>query len=117
MSHVRRNGKHHAYRDPEEWSRAGKHASIFDDTTCDDCGMETNHIKRDDDGAEFYMVKPAVWKAAEAAGGKANFLCVGCLEDRVGRPLRSSDFTDAPLNTAPDWEYGRSARLRDRLRR
>ncbi len=26
------------------------------------------------------------------------FLCVGCLEERLGRRLTSYDFTDAPLN-------------------
>jgi hypothetical protein len=68
---------------------------------------------------EFYMVQDSVWKRArmEPCGG---FLCIGCLEKRIGRRLRARDFTDCPLNdlnfVKPNGEPGRkSARLRNRL--
>jgi hypothetical protein len=69
------------------------------------------------------MVKPKVWWAAW--DGRARWwqeyvpgqmvLCVGCLEARIGRTLRASDFTKAPLND-PD-KHRMSDRLLDRLRR
>lgn len=41
--------------------------------------------------SEIYTVKPTVWRAAgmEAEGG---CLCIGCLEERIGRQLRPKDF-------------------------
>lgn len=41
--------------------------------------------------SEVYTVKPAVWRAAGmvADGG---CLCIGCLEERIGRPLQPKDF-------------------------
>ncbi|SOD63658.1 hypothetical protein SAMN06297387_11211 [Streptomyces zhaozhouensis] len=68
---------------------------------------------------EFFMVHDPVWAKArmENYGG---FLCVGCLEKRIGRRLRRGDFTDCPMNK-PDFTYldGRpvpkSRRLRNRL--
>jgi hypothetical protein len=43
------------------------------------------------------MVHDAVWKAAgmEPYGG---VLCIGCLEERLGRHLTADDFMDVPLN-------------------
>jgi hypothetical protein len=66
---------------------------------CRDCGVDTNAI------GEFYIVRDDVWPIAPEGG----MLCVGCLEERIGRPLEPGDFTDAPFN----WEacYGRSWRL------
>ena len=68
---------------------------------------------------EFYMVHDSVWRKARM-GEFAGFLCVGCLEKRIGRRLRPADFTDCPMNK-PDFTYrdGRpvpkSHRLRNRL--
>lgn len=41
--------------------------------------------------SEVYTVKPAVWRAAGmvADGG---CLCIGCLEERIGRQLQPKDF-------------------------
>jgi hypothetical protein len=43
------------------------------------------------DRSEAYFVRPSVWKAAgmEVLGG---CLCIGCLEQRLGRKLRPKDF-------------------------
>jgi len=82
---------------------------------CTDCRIDTTpctgrrgcrHIGR----WEYYMVRPAVWRRAGAGRG---FLCIGCLERRLGRRLRPADFTDAPVNNPADrWA---TPRLADRL--
>lgn len=45
---------------------------------------------------EWYMVTDEVWAAAGMP--HRGFLCVGCLEGRLGRELSGPDFTDAPVN-------------------
>jgi hypothetical protein len=50
--------------------------------------------------SEVYTVTPEVWRAAglEDWGG---CLCIGCLEQRIGRRLKPNDFLpDHPFNTA-----------------
>jgi hypothetical protein len=63
------------------------------------------------------MVRDEVWERAWADRDRLphgkEFLCVGCLETRLGRMLTHADFTDAPVNTYS--KRGASARLRDRL--
>jgi hypothetical protein len=57
------------------------------------------------------MVHNDLWKAAGMMpdGG---FLCIGCLETRIGRQLHPNDFTDAPINNPGDpWD---TERLRSR---
>jgi hypothetical protein len=46
-------------------------------------------------------------------GSHRGCLCVGCLEDRMGRKLKHTNFIDVPLNT--DQGRHRSERLKDRL--
>jgi hypothetical protein len=55
---------------------------------CRGCGERTD---------EWYMVHDGVWAAAgmDPDGGR---LCIGCLEDRLGRELTADAFTDAPVN-------------------
>jgi hypothetical protein len=62
---------------------------------------------------EYYMVTNPVWKKAgvEPNGG---MLCIGCLEDRLGRLLIHSDFLWCPLNVMNVFD-GSSERLRKRL--
>jgi hypothetical protein len=61
---------------------------------------------------EWYMVHDDVWKAAgmETMGGA---LCIGCLEERLGRDLTADDFKDCPLN---DLSVFPSASFSSRLR-
>lgn len=75
-------------------------------SACRDCGTETI----DCDAPEYYMVQHDLWISAGVGDG---LLCIGCLEDRLGRRLESCDFTDAPINVLP---VPRSARLQERLR-
>src|SRR5262249_7983783 len=64
---------------------------------------------------EFYMVEDEVCVAAGGPDGfiRGSYLCIGCLELRLGRRLVPDDFTDAPLNEC----RGDSPRLHDRKTR
>jgi hypothetical protein len=78
---------------------------------CADCGVNTL------DAGEWYVVKGEVWAAAKAGRPgevweESFYLCIGCLEQRLGRRLVSDDFTDARVN---DLDKFQSRRLRDRL--
>ena len=58
---------------------------------CVDCGVNCFEAK------EYYMVSDACWKRA---GMKPydGFLCIGCLEERLGEKLKSVNFKECPLN-------------------
>jgi|RhiMetdeSRZDD1v2_1073273.scaffolds.fasta_scaffold62997_4 hypothetical protein len=70
---------------------------------CIDCGIDTTD--------EYYMVKDDVWPI----GGDDGMLCIGCLENRLGRTLIVDDFIDALINDPRFWKM--SSRMRDRLSR
>jgi hypothetical protein len=77
--------------------------------TCLDCMMPT------DDRGEYYMLKNEVW-ALTGLGTNDGMLCVGCVEDRLGRKLGSVDFSDATINKLGHPVYGdKSPRLVARL--
>ncbi len=85
---------------------------------CVDCGIDTCPTEIGP-RAESYMVYDEVWAAAGIAedGGR---LCIGCLEDRIGRQLSATDFTDVKLNdlSITDGHYAwswRTPRLVGRL--
>jgi hypothetical protein len=65
---------------------------------CADCGGED----------DWYMVVPSLWLAANPEG--SGRLCIQCLEQRLGRTLTRSDFTDCFVNRHPS-----SALLCERL--
>jgi hypothetical protein len=82
---------------------------------CNDCGIDTTPCTRKRGCRhkgrwEHYMVRNEVWKAAKMQEG---FLCIGCLELRLGRSLKPNDFTGAPINN-PDNPWN-TPRLRSRL--
>lgn len=60
------------------------------------------------------MVIPRVWAAA-AGPSTRGFMCIGCLQRKLGRPLRSTDFTAAPVNN-PDHPW-KTPRLREAMLR
>ena len=100
---------------------------------CADCEVDTF------DTGEFYMVHNEIWAAAwagrrvdcdcgaiDTVGGlqcvfefnettsrceSCQFLCIGCLEQRIGRKLARTDFTDCRINNPDGFK---SARLRSR---
>jgi hypothetical protein len=78
---------------------------------CSDCGKETNHNCIDN--AEWYMVKHEIWQEA-LVEKHAVYLCIGCLEIRLGRKLTYLDFSNVPLNFLPG--YARSRRLKNRMK-
>jgi len=73
-------------------------------TICRDCGLDAIEI------GEWYMVHHAVW---EQACRPEDVLYIGCLEQRLGRKLRVTDFNGAPVNDPTKASI--SDRLRDRL--
>jgi hypothetical protein len=102
---------------------------------CRDCGHDTTPRRPreyDDEYLanysgqwEFYAVNDHVWRAAgmpaddptkrygQRSGG---FLCIGCLEARLGRILTRQDFSDARINDLGVYHH-HTDRLRDRLTR
>lgn len=79
------------------------------DGRCLDCRKQTTFNERVV-GDEYYMVHDELWLRANPKGkGK---LCIGCLEERLGRRLKPNDFTDCLLNGDM---HGKSRRLISRL--
>lgn len=64
---------------------------------CDDCGYNTTPQTGMpwDDAWEYFMVWDDIWP------DECDFLCISCLEARLGRELVLGDFNDAPLNSIP----------------
>ena len=83
---------------------------------CEDCGVGTRTL------GEYYAVKDYVWDYAWGGRRKPwhgssgqEILCIGCLENRIGRTLVASDFIpDVPANDPNQDDI--SERMRDRLR-
>lgn len=76
---------------------------VFD---CVDCGVDTHN--------EYYMVRHHLWKYAGDING---MLCIGCLEDRLGRTLTFKDFLECPLNdiNREEGQFFSSHRCSERL--
>jgi hypothetical protein len=75
--------------------------------TCNDCGVNVLT------SGEFYMLHPEIWQGQLGLGWSDN-LCIGCLEQRLGRrvgPLFGGDFCSTPNYP---WMYPPSPRLMDR---
>lgn len=79
---------------------------VDSDLRCRDCGVDTDDIDED------YMVTDTVRDQATRSEINGH-LCIGCLEHRLGRPLRANDFTNRYINTTD--QLRRSPRLTDRL--
>jgi hypothetical protein len=60
------------------------------------------------------MVHGLVWSAATTHQERNSFLCIGCLEIRLGRKLTYKDFPKLPVNKKTILD---SPRLRDRKTR
>lgn len=70
-----------------------------------DCGIDTGKAK------EFYFIETDVWLIA--AKTKEGMLCIGCIEQRLGRKLEPSDFPDVTINSPKYMEQ--SQRLSSRM--
>jgi hypothetical protein len=66
---------------------------------CNDCGVRTTprfRFARKHEGTwEWYLVQDDLWARTGISKG---FLCIGCLEQRIGRQLRPDDFSTSPVN-------------------
>ena len=63
-----------------------------------------------DENSEVYTVKSPVWKAANMDGW-GGCLCIGCLENRLGRRLKPKDFDrEHPFHSFPGTERLRTRR-------
>jgi hypothetical protein len=72
--------------DPVEWKQAEIHALSM--KGCADCGRRMN--KHHDS-----WINDDLWSKYGNNGG---YLCLVCIERRIGRPLARADFPDAPCN-------------------
>lgn len=76
-------------------------------TRCADCGWQVLSSEPGVD-SEQYMVHDEVWAAAEMRPDGGH-LCIGCLEQRLGRELTWADFIPGvPINSL-DPDYARFA--------
>ena len=76
---------------------------------CIDCGLDTSSTGLQ----ELYMIGDNVWKQANT-GSFNGFLCVGCIETRLGRQLTRKDFRLGMTENNPEI-YPKSERLLNRL--
>lgn len=87
---------------------------------CRDCGMPTTPHGASGEwllgACEYYVVWPEVWRQAVPEStndySDGGFLCIGCLESRLGRRLTPVDFAD---NFWRADHPNQSPRLRNRL--
>jgi hypothetical protein len=93
---------------------------------CMDCGTDTTPCANRNDCTggrrcrhtgtgwwEWYMVWPAVWSRAVGPDARG-YLCIPCLERRLGRPLTGDDFTTAAVNRPGRWDSRRLIAARER---
>lgn len=72
---------------------------------CVDCRVDTGKI------GEYYFIHTLLWLSV--VNSIKGMLCIGCFESRLGRKLRSGDFTNASVNN-PHYSH-KSQRLMARL--
>ena len=72
---------------------------------CLDCQKDTGKL------GEHYFVQLELW--LQAVGSNKGMLCIGCLENRIGRKLVPSDFTVCYINDPK--KNNMSDRLKSRI--
>ena len=87
----------------DDWHLCDAHAS----DCCMDCEKHVSEFN------EYYMVKSDIWYSVVINDEEYRYLCIGCLESRLGRELRPEDFTDYPVNS---YEWSRDRSWRQKLR-
>jgi hypothetical protein len=75
---------------------------------CSDCGQDTAPKPPRRGRWEWYIVRDDVWALP---GMRDGYLCICCLELRLGRSLCATDFSSTPIN---DHHSLDTARLRSR---
>jgi len=71
---------------------------------CLDCSVDTSKIN------EYYMLVDEVWYRVHTE--ERGMLCIGCLEDRLGRKLNRWELNGSYLNWG---HFPKSDRLRNRM--
>lgn len=82
---------------------------------CQDCGTDTTPKPPTKGSWEWYMVTAEVWASAGMPPMEPNehgltneeYLCVGCLETRLGRRLVPGDFADLRVNEHSEFDTPR----------
>jgi hypothetical protein len=74
---------------------------------CLDCRVDTGKIR------EHYMLVDDVWFSIH--GSNLGMICIGCIENRLGRQLCPQDFNSSHVNNPK--LYDMSARLLSRITR
>lgn len=60
---------------------------------CADCRVDTSSANGI---GHYYSLRDKLWDQATRGDGRCRFLCLDCLEERLGRPLRAEDFDLTP---------------------
>lgn len=94
-----RDGEGQAALAPGPRTGRGRDASAEPDSRCADCGAKTLSVGPGE-SSEYYSVKDPVW---QQAGDVPGYLCVGCLEGRLGRQLHRGDFRPGIELSDPDY--------------
>ena len=95
------------------------------DWHCIDCGMDTSGFIDHQSRApsEYYLLHDELWEEIVSESNRSRMLCIGCVENRLGRKLTKNDFdpgknNDGGINSLDDHVLDpRSERLIDRLTR
>lgn len=77
---------------------------------CHDCGIDTGAI------GEYFTLQHDLWKTLMPGKLSKDFLCVTCLEYRLGRKLSKQDFVDCLANKL-EFSFKKSELLINRLTR
>src|SRR5262245_28357204 len=72
-----------------------------EDVLCRDCGVNT-----DFHGEHYYALDDDLWR--QVTPDNARFLCLDCLERRLGRPLAANDFVATPSEIMDRYDGGPS---------
>lgn len=76
---------------------------------CADCDVNVGEIRE-----YAYAVHSSIWEKSGAGDGSSTYLCVGCLENRLGRELVPDDFDMVAINNRRPAQQ--SERLQSRIR-
>lgn len=60
---------------------------------CHDCGVDTSFATGI---GHYYTLRNDVWQQATHGDARVCFLCLDCLQRRLGRPLIEADFLATP---------------------
>lgn len=83
---------------------------------CKDCGLDVAPQDEESGTWHWYMVHDHVWLQS-GLGKDDGYLCVPCLEARIGRLLSADDFPRLPINNPDHCDTRRLAELKEAAQR